>query len=466
MLDRVACDYGIVRALLASCAVLASCGTSPPGQTVVWVTTDMKVPMFVDTLRVDVLNADGSIFATRDHALPDPTAWPTSFGIVASRPARLRLRAFRGDRVHDLGDDRFEPSEEYTIDRRVEIVSPETGIEHVAVVLSGECMGVASSSLETCATNDAGVVDFHAKAALNGSVAPPKFLTHPGSWIGHREVPCGGTPREDSGTHDDEVCIPGGAFFMGDERIDQTNAKYEASNAPTPPHLVRMSPFFIDRYEVTVGRLNAAIDNGFWYSNGWAGPGENSQCTISTLPENQERPANCIMHEAAQAFCQFEGGDLPSEAQWEYAAVGRDEDRDFPWGSFTPTCDTARIGLVQYLDGRIAGPCARPNFNPLLPDDVGVTDDVSRDGVHDLAGNVTEWVLDNFVAYGTDCWARGAPLLDPVCTSDSSLVSQRGGDFTSYGVSVRPAYRRSVQVGTGFVVGYNIHYGFRCVRSP
>ena len=61
-------------------------------------------------------------------------------------------------------------------------------------------------------------------------------------------------------------------------------------------------------------------------------------------------PINCIDWYEAYAFCIWDGGFLPSEAEWEYAAAGGDEQREYPWGSTDPECDLATSSLYLISD--------------------------------------------------------------------------------------------------------------------
>src|SRR5207302_8592347 len=118
-------------------------------------------------------------------------------------------------------------------------------------------------------------------------------------------------------------------------------------------------PFRMGRLEVTAARWRQALADGF-KSRG-ATPDANegplqkgivvftdpSLCTWSRTPRERESHAvTCLSFDAARAFCRFTGGDLPSEAQWEYAAAvaGRARRSRFPWGgddAARPTCDRA-----------------------------------------------------------------------------------------------------------------------------
>jgi formylglycine-generating enzyme required for sulfatase activity len=94
------------------------------------------------------------------------------------------------------------------------------------------------------------------------------------------------------------------------------------------------------------------------------------------------RAASGMTREQAAAYCAREGGRLPTEDEWMAAASGLGGHR-YPWGETGAVCRRAAFGLAH-------GPCA---FDGTGPDTVGAhADGDSTRGVHDLAGNVAEWV--------------------------------------------------------------------------
>jgi sulfatase modifying factor 1 len=119
--------------------------------------------------------------------------------------------------------------------------------------------------------------------------------------------------------------------------------------------------------------------------------------TWTAEPADHESDAlNCIDWFDAFAFCVWDGGRLPTEAEWEYAAAGGDENRRYPWGS------VFRDGLANVggIDGYVMG--------------VGRAGDGQsrgRFGHYDLLGNVWEWTRDVLTYYP----AQDAGLIvDPV----------------------------------------------------
>ncbi len=153
-------------------------------------------------------------------------------------------------------------------------------------------------------------------------------------------------------------------------------------------------------------------------------------------------PINCVNWWEAYAFCIWDGGFLPSEAEWEYAAAGGSQQLEYPWGATDPA------GSNQYA---IYG----GNYTADATDIAPVGTAMLGAGVWgqlDLAGELWEWNLDFYAPYG-DC-------ADCANVTAGSTRAIRGGDFGNYASAMVPSFRdRSVPASRA------INVGFRCARK-
>jgi len=184
--------------------------------------------------------------------------------------------------------------------------------------------------------------------------------------------------------------------------------------------IVDVKPFAIDRLEVTAGRACA--------SRHFAGA---SFCKDG----DPARAAFGVSLGAARAYCEERGGRLPTEDEWLAAAAG-DRSRRYPWGDTGAVCRRAAWGLES-------GPCGR---GAVGPDTVGAHPDGATPlGIHDLAGNVAEWV-------------ETASCTDPA----GCLPIVRGGSWKSaLATELRTWLRREVPLASA-MAGGDPTIGFRC----
>ena len=165
------------------------------------------------------------------------------------------------------------------------------------------------------------------------------------------------------------ITIPGGSFAMGSTK----------SSDEQPPHSVRVSTFQLGRTEVTVAQYRRCVDAGTCSK-----PETTTYCNWGKGGRD-DHPVNCVSWDDARAFATFAGGRLPTEAEWEYAARSGGRDQAYPWGDGTATCERAVVS-----DG--GDGCGRDRTWPVC----SLPDGNSTHGVCDLAGNVWEWVEDDY----------------------------------------------------------------------
>lgn len=186
--------------------------------------------------------------------------------------------------------------------------------------------------------------------------------------------------------------ISPGAFLMGasDSNIAYVLARrapgWVANELPSeqPQHEVAVSKgYWIDTYEVTNGAFQAfAKDSGYYKMQYWSVAGKSwlSTQNVSTLPlttgiEVSGQPRVNVTWFEAEAYANWRGGRLPTEAEWEYAARGP-ASNIYPWGN---TFDTLKTNIINSSGLTAVGSFPKG---------------VSFFGVHDMSGNAMEWVHD------------------------------------------------------------------------
>jgi formylglycine-generating enzyme required for sulfatase activity len=208
-------------------------------------------------------------------------------------------------------------------------------------------------------------------------------------------------------------------------------------------HNVTVSTFEMDRTEVTVEAYSRCVE---------AGP-----CSPSTTTPGDARfdrpdlPVTNVRWDDAVTYCKWVGGRLPTEAEWELAARGR-EGRRFPWGNvYNPRLCNHGSFANDPTD-------ATDGYAWLAP--VGsLPDGATPSGIQDMAGNAAEWVSDFYVL---DADGHGYPAraeTDPKGPATGSYHVVRGGSFLTGAAWVRAASR--VQM----LDPRSPSVGFRCAYS-
>lgn len=469
-------SHKLLAATLLPLGLFAGCsGASTRPQLLVYIDTDAPITLqaasdptlsaeaAIDRVRVEQLDARGNVENARIFTAPSALDWPLSFGLVTPAPVTLRIRAYRArdaQAATSAGALDEVPDPATTIDRLVTLTPPGSGIEPVVVFLASECFNAPASLLEprtTCV--DAARQGQPPSAHL--SYGTPPAISRIGTWPGARETPCKGPGAPG------RVCVPGGFSRIGQaSNIVVPKVSFELPQAPARP--VRVSPFFLDRTEFTVGRARpwlASLKALAPIKKGGAGSGIVQDCTLTDTPDSDRFPLNCIMADAAQELCERVGGTLPTEAQWNHAASGRGERRLFPWGDAVPSCCSASISRISSLDEKLAT-CKENGSGPgpvgsHLPTPECPHADSSRDGVLDLAGSVAEILADIEDSFDGPCWSTPGVLIDPVCRrTDLTGRVLRGASYDAGMLTTFVAGRNAI--GTTNAQARAPNAGFRC----
>lgn len=210
------------------------------------------------------------------------------------------------------------------------------------------------------------------------------------------------------------VHMAGGLFEMG------SNAGRENER---PVHVVELSPFDIGRTEVTVADYRACVLAGVCSE-----PSTRSSGCNWGQRDRADYPINCVDFLQAYRFARWVGGRLPTEAEWEFAARSQGLERTYPWGEQNPDCTRAVMADESGYgcgENRTFAVCSRGPGN-------------TAQGLCDMAGNVWEWVRDN---YGAEYYEEGGPFVNPKGPPSGYFRVVRGGSWFSGSVHFRTAYR-------------------------
>jgi formylglycine-generating enzyme required for sulfatase activity len=291
--------------------------------------------------------------------------------------------------------------------------------------------------------------------------------------------------------------VPGGTF----------SRTYPSSNQAT------LGNFRLDKYEVTVGRFRqfvAAYNAGTWtnavtagsgkhtylnngqglansgsaggYESGWSASynGNVAPTTANLSPcsrgdtvtyagtwtaspaSNENRPIDCVNWYEAYAFCIWDGGFLPSQAEWEYAAAGGSQQRVYPWGSTAPGTMCPGTGCEYAIYGceYPSGPSNLKNCDTSHTAPVGTaTLGVGAWGQLDLQGNVWEFNLD---------WYGGISGTCNNCAFTAPAPASGGRVYTGDSYQFNAAYLLNSGSGLEGIPPTTrvVDNGIRCARAP
>ncbi len=231
------------------------------------------------------------------------------------------------------------------------------------------------------------------------------------------------------------VLVKEGVFLMGSDR---------GSSDERPAHIVSLSSFYIDTYEVTNAEYQKCVAD-----LGCELP-KNTLYYVS--PTFRDHPAVFVTWEMADAYCTWRGARLPTEAEWEKAARGANSN-NYPWGTLFSR------SALNYCDKNCDSAWADPQGNdgfPLTAPVGSYEKGISPYGVYDMAGNTAEWVAD---WYDKDYY-KTSVRIDPLGPETGLYRVLRGGSWYNRSSDLF-TYKRSFLRPN---VGYN-YTGFRCALN-
>jgi formylglycine-generating enzyme required for sulfatase activity len=262
-----------------------------------------------------------------------------------------------------------------------------------------------------------------------------------------------------------------------------------------------VSTFGLDQFEVTVGRYRKFVNAGFGtqlhppaegsganphvpgsgWSSSWNTSLPSSTSSLETsftcaldptwtpsITNTDNLPMNCLTWYEAFAFCAWDGGRLPSEAEWNYAAAGGAQNRYYPWSN-PPSSEYISPQYAIYdCTGHNGGPpdlgdagdggtilyCLLADILPVGSRPMGN----GRWGHADLAGNMAEWTADWSTTYPTPC--DNCEVTEAGPTEAGPERVYRGGGFYYPATELPTWYRLADSPGNR-----DDSYGVRCARD-
>ena len=226
----------------------------------------------------------------------------------------------------------------------------------------------------------------------------------------------------------DLVHVPGGTYTMG----CTSEQGSECDDDESPLHQVKLSSFYISKYEITNVQYCAFLNAKGNQTEGgvtWLDI-ESSDCRIEKRSGQYvsqsgyaDHPVTEVTWYGAKAFCEWAGGRLPTEAEWEYAARGGKS-------GVTKYAGSSSIGNVAWYSGNSGGDThsvGQKSKNEL--------------GLYDMSGNVWEWCSDWYAGdYYKSCDDQGV-VSNPEGASNGSERVVRGGGWDYYARDCRVSYR-------------------------
>ena len=231
------------------------------------------------------------------------------------------------------------------------------------------------------------------------------------------------------------VLVPAGEFVMGCEEVCDG---YASNSSMQPEHTVYLDAYWIEKYEVTNAQYKLFCDETSRSYPPDPGFAEMSEYFLNY----PDFPVMKVTWYDAQAYAQWSGKRLPTEAEWEKASRSADL-RCWPWGDTSDQGNANVNGVSEQDAWQYSCPVSSFSHAP------------SPYGCLNMAGNVWEWCQDSF----DPAYYLVSPPMNPVCNTGTSKVL-RGGSFSAGVSSTRCSVRESTDPANT-----SPHIGFRCCRS-
>ncbi len=265
----------------------------------------------------------------------------------------------------------------------------------------------------------------------------------------------------DSGTHTlaytVEFAVPEGMSLIPEGEFEMGSDTAEANDDERPVHTVYVDAFYMDKHEVTVGEYREFVQKTGHRAPDWD--------KVSRYSPTDQSPIVFVSWHDAMAYAKWKGKRLPTEAEWEKATRGGVSGRSYPWGNAAPDgtqCNFADKNIAHFW---WADEETDDGYAHTAP--VGSYPDNAY-GLHDMAGNVWEWCLDEYdpgfyaISPDTNPFSE-VDTIEAIIDTFSSVQTPRvlrGGSWLVTVLGVRSAVRFRLDPSST-----NNSVGFRCAKD-
>ena len=267
-------------------------------------------------------------------------------------------------------------------------------------------------------------------------------------------------PETPTNIEKNSIKIDGGLYSMGYSGNDY------CYDIELPEHKTYLNDFKIDNFLVSNREFLDFMNHGgyedysFWLSDGWDAVKENNWIApmywekeedvwftrdfVGKRKINLDEPVCHVSFYEAAAYCKWAGKRLPTEAEWEKAALWNEEKQtktDFPWGNERPTAELANLLESNVWNCSTVGAYEKGK---------------SRYGCYQMIGDVWEWTSSEFVGYPG--FKSGFDEYNDKWFTNQKVL--RGGSFGTPEKSIRGSYRNFFRLNERWLIS-----GFRCAED-
>ena len=267
-------------------------------------------------------------------------------------------------------------------------------------------------------------------------------------------------PETPTNIEKNSIKIDGGLYSMGYSGNDY------CYDIELPEHKTYLNDFKIDNFLVSNREFLDFMNHGgyedysFWLSDGWDAVKENNWIAPMYWEKeedvwftrdfagkrkiNPDEPVCHVSFYEATAYCKWAGKRLPTEAEWEKAALWNEEKQtktDFPWGNERPTAELANLLESNVWNCSTVGAYEKGK---------------SRYGCYQMIGDVWEWTSSEFVGYPG--FKSGFDEYNDKWFTNQKVL--RGGSFGTPEKSIRGSYRNFFRLNERWLIS-----GFRCAED-